>query len=187
MKPMYPGKNSGGYTFLSGHFTVCEGILKFDVQHCVPRQMPAYPLLQVPPTVEMLQNESRRVLKYRISGGFVSGSAALISSPLPLDSKALRSESDIFATRAKGSCGVDPGPVHLRIATLSVSSMGDWLYGVWKRIVFVMFLMFSIFAMQHFTALAVGGWGGGTDLAMICPKKGSPRAGVFKGIAPSSA
>ena len=59
--------------------------------------------------------------RYRI----VSGSAALASPPLPPDSKALRSESDIFATRARGFCGVDPGPVRLRIATLSVSPMGD--------------------------------------------------------------
>ena len=73
-------------------------------------------------------------VRYRIFGGVanVSGSAALARSPLPSDSKALRSESDIFATRAMGSCGVDPGPVRLKIATLSASSLGDCLYGVRK-------------------------------------------------------
>ena len=94
-------------------------------------------------------------VRYRISGGVVSGSAALASPPPRPDSKALRSESDIFATRARGSCGVDPGPVGLRIATLPSSSMGDWLYGVRKRLVLVRSLMFSTFAMLRFTALAV--------------------------------
>jgi hypothetical protein len=68
-------------------------------------------------------------IRYRISGGFkfVSDSV-LVSPPLLPDSKALRSESDIFATSsAKGSCGVDPGPVQLRMETLSASAMGDWL------------------------------------------------------------
>jgi hypothetical protein len=51
------------------------------------------------------------------------------------DSKTLRSEFVSFASRAKGSCGNDPGPEWLRIVTLSVSSMGDWLDGVRKRLV----------------------------------------------------
>jgi hypothetical protein len=55
---------------------------------------------------------------YRISGtasttalppGDSSDSAA--TPPLPPDSKALRSESEMLATKARGSCGVDPGPV----------------------------------------------------------------------------
>ena len=91
-------------------------------------------------------------VQYRIS---VSGSAALASPPPPPDSKALRSESDIFATSAKGPCGVEPGPVRLRMGTLSSSTMGDWLYGVRKRLVLVRSSMFSIFAMQRLTALAV--------------------------------
>ena len=127
-------------------------------------------------------------IRYRISWGAESGSAAwaLARPLLPPDSKALRSESDIFATRARGSCGVDPGPVRLRIVTLSVSPMGDWLYAVRKRLVLVRSLMFSTFAMVRFTALAV--WGGGTYLALMRPRKGSPgAAGVFEKIAPSSA
>ena len=84
----------------------------------------------------------------------VSGSA--FASPLlPSDSKSLRSESDNFATSARGSCGVEPGPVRLRIVTWSSSAMGDWLYCVRKRVVLVRSFMFSIFAMQRFTALAV--------------------------------
>ena len=94
-------------------------------------------------------------VQYRISGGVVSSSAALASPPLRPDSKALRSESDIFATRARGSCGVDPGPVRLRIVTLSASPMGDWLYGVRKRLVLVLFLMFSIFEILRLKVLAV--------------------------------
>ena len=52
-------------------------------------------------------------VQYQISGGIASSSesAALASPSLPSDSKALRSVFDIFATRARGSCGVDPGPV----------------------------------------------------------------------------
>ena len=50
--------------------------------------------------------------------------AALRSSSLSLDSKALHSETDIFATRARGSCGVNPGPVQLKMVTLSALSMG---------------------------------------------------------------
>ena len=88
---------------------------------------------------------------------WIPGDFAALASPLPSDSKALRSESDIFATRAKGSCGVDPGPVRSKISTSSASSMGDWLYGVRKRLVFARSLIFSIFAMQRFTALAVRG------------------------------
>jgi hypothetical protein len=94
-------------------------------------------------------------VRYRISGSVVSDSAALASPPLSPDSKVRRSESDILATRASGSCGVDPGPVQLRIAILSASPMGDWLQGVRKRLVLVRSLMSSIFAMQRFTALAV--------------------------------
>ena len=76
-------------------------------------------------------------VRYRISGGVVSDSLALAGPPLPSDSKGLRSESVIFATRARGSCGVDPRPVRLRMVTLSVSPKGDWLYGVRKSIVLV--------------------------------------------------
>ena len=94
-------------------------------------------------------------VRYRILGGVPSGSAALVRSPLLLDSKVLRSKSDIFATSAKGSSEVDPGPVRLRMVTLSVSPMGDWLYGVRKRLVPVGSLMSSTFAMLRFTALAV--------------------------------
>ena len=122
---------------------------------------------------------------YWISGDVVSGSA-LASPPLPSDSNALRSESDIFATSARGSCGVDPGPVPLRILIFSASSMGDWLFGVRKRLVLSPPLMFSTFEMLRFTALTVRG--GGTDLALIRPRNGSLGVtGVFNGIPPSSA
>jgi hypothetical protein len=89
-------------------------------------------------------------VRYRISRGVVSGSAALAS--LPSDSKSLRSESDIFATSARGSCGVDPGPVPLRIVTLWASSMGDWLYGVRKTSAFTVFdvLQFCNAALYSF-------------------------------------
>ena len=93
-------------------------------------------------------------VRYRISGGALFG-LALASLPLPSDSKTLRSESDIFATSAKGSCGVDPGPVRLRILTLSASAMADWLHGVRKRVVFVRSLTLSTFAMLCFTALTM--------------------------------
>ena len=88
---------------------------------------------------------------------------------------------------ARGFCGVDPGPEPSKIAfTLSESSMGDWLYGVRKILVLSRSLTFSTFAMLRFRALAVRG--GGTDLALMRPTKGSPRAAaVFEGIAPSSA
>ena len=116
-----------------------------------------------------------------------SGSAALASPPLLPDSNSLFSESDNFATSAKGSCGVDPGPVPLRILTLSVSSMGDWLYDVRKRLVLSRSLMFSMLAMQRrFTDLAVRG--GGTDPNLMRPRKGSPgETGALDGSAPSSA
>ena len=94
-------------------------------------------------------------VRYRISEVIISGSAALARPPLRSDSKALRSKSDIFATSARGSCGVEPGPVPLRIATLSASSVGDLLYGVMKRVVLVRSLMHSTFAMLRFTVLAV--------------------------------
>jgi len=120
---------------------------------------------------------------YRISGGVISGSADPI---LPLDSKTLRSESDNFATSARGSCGVDPGPVPLRKVTFSASSMGDWLYGVRKRLQLSQPLMFSAFAMPPCIALMVRG--GGTALYLIRPRKGSLRVTrVFERIAPSSA
>jgi hypothetical protein len=93
-------------------------------------------------------------VRYRIPGGFVSDSALVSPTFLP-DSKVLRSESDIFATSARGSCGVDPGPVRLRIVTLSVSVMGDWLYSVRKRLVHVGSPMSSTLAMLCFTALTV--------------------------------
>ena len=96
-------------------------------------------------------------VRYRISGGTVSGSAALESPPLPLDSKALLLESDIFTTSARGSCGVDPGPVQLRlnIVTLSASPMGDFPHGVRKILLFVGSSMSSTFAILCFTLLAV--------------------------------
>ena len=125
---------------------------------------------------------------YLIPGGVVPVSAALASPPLLPDSKSLLSESDSFARRASGSCGVDPGPVPLRIVTFSVSSIGDSLYDVRKRLVLPtsLILMFSIFAMQNFTDFTVRG--GGTDLILMRPRKGSMEAtGVFDGIAPSSA
>ena len=87
---------------------------------------------------------------YRIPGGVVSCSATLASPTLPSDSKALRSESDIFATSASGSCGLDPGPVTvpLRIVVIfSASSIGDLLYDVRKRLVLPWSLMFSNLAM----------------------------------------
>ena len=103
-------------------------------------------------------------VQYRISDDDVSSSAVLASPLLPSDSKALRSESDIFATSARGSCGVDPGPILLRILTFSAPSMGDSLYSVRKRVVLERSLMFSTFAMLRFTVSAVRG--GGTDLAL---------------------
>ena len=113
-------------------------------------------------------------IPYRIPGHVASGSAALACPTLPSDSnlKALRSGSDIFATSASGSCGVVPGPVPLRIVVgFSASSMGDLLYDVRKRVVLSRSLMFSDFAMQSFTALTVRG--GGTDLTLMRPRKGS--------------
>ena len=89
----------------------------------------------------------------------ISDSAAFASPTLPSDSKTLRSESDIFATSARGSYGVDPGPVPLRIVTFPASSRGDLLYGVRKRLVLSWSLMFSAFAMLRFTALTVRGGG----------------------------
>ena len=94
-------------------------------------------------------------VRYRTSGDIVSGSAALASPPLPSDSKALRSESDIFATRASGSYGEDPWPVPLRIVTLSASPIGDLLKGVRKIVVHVRSLMFSTFAILRLTVLAL--------------------------------
>ena len=125
-------------------------------------------------------------LPYRIPGGVVSGSASLASPPLLPDSNSLLSESDSFATSARGSCGVDPGPAPLRMVSLSVSSIGDWLYDVRKRQVLPRSSMFSHFAMLRLTVLTVRG--GGTELNLMRPRKGSLGAtGVFEGIAPSSA
>jgi hypothetical protein len=104
------------------------------------------------------------------------------------DSKTLRSESESFATRARGSCGMEPGPVWLRMETFPKSSIGDWLYGVRKRLMRVGSSMFSNFASLRFTEFTV--CGGGTDLALMRPRKGSSGhgvAGVFEGMAPSSA
>ena len=116
----------------------------------------------------------------------ISDSAAFASPTLPSDSKTLRSESDIFATSARGSCGMDPGPIPLRTVTFSSSSIGDSLYSVRKRVVLARSLMFSTFEMLCFTVLAVRG--GGTELALMRPKKGLPAStGVLEGIAPSSA
>ena len=99
-------------------------------------------------------------------------SAALASPPLPSDSKALRSESDIFATSASGSCGVDPGPVPVRLRKIIffLSPIGDWLNGVRKRLVLSpsLIMMFSTVAILHFTVLAVRG--GGTDIAFMRPR-----------------
>ena len=92
---------------------------------------------------------------YRMPEGVASGSSALASPPLLPDSNSVLSASDIFARSARGSCGVDPGPVSLRMVSLSVSSVGDWLYDVRKRLVLPRSLMFSNFAMHRFTVLAV--------------------------------
>ena len=125
-------------------------------------------------------------IPYRISVSVVLDPAAFASPTLPSDSMALRSESDIFATSARGSCGVDPGPVPLRIVIFSLSFMGDWLNGVRNRLVLSRSLMFSTFAMLPFTASTFRG--GGTDLTFIRPRKESLEVtGVFEGIAPSSA
>ena len=68
-------------------------------------------------------------VQYRISAGIESEASPAelaLASLLPSDSKVLRLESEIFATSAKGSCGVDPGPVPLTIVVnLSASPMGD--------------------------------------------------------------
>jgi hypothetical protein len=64
--------------------------------------------------------------------------------------------------------------------------MGDWLYGVRNRLVRVGSVIFSTFARLRFTEFTV--CGGGTDLALMRPRKGSSWvAGVFEGMAPSSA
>ena len=71
---------------------------------------------------------------YRIPGGVVSGSPAFACPPLLRDSKSLLSESDSFATSARGSCGVDPGPVPLRIVgSFSASSMADLIAKLYKK------------------------------------------------------
>ena len=74
---------------------------------------------------------------------------------VPSDSKMRRSESKISATKARGSCGVDPGPARLRIVSLSASRIGNLLYGEMKRLVLARSLILSIFAMVRFTAPAV--------------------------------
>ena len=117
-------------------------------------------------------------LPYRTSSDSVL--AAIASPPL------LRSESDIVATNARGSSGVDPGSVRLWIVTLTASSKGDWLNGERKRLVFLRSSMFSAFAMLRFTFLAVRG--GATDWTLMRPTKGLLRLpGVCEGTAPSSA
>ena len=83
-------------------------------------------------------------VRYQIFG---SGSAALASPPLPPDSKALRSEFDIFATSARGSCGMDPGPVRLRMVTSPALPMGDWLCGVRERLVIVPYMDSTVTCM----------------------------------------
>ena len=113
-------------------------------------------------------------LPYRISGSVMLDSAAFASPPLLSDSKALLSESDIFATSARGSCDVDPGPVPSRMVILSALPIGDLLNDVRNREVLVPFLMFSTFAMPHFTPLALRG--GGTDLTLMRPTKTLPGA-----------
>ena len=94
-------------------------------------------------------------VRYRI---VVSGSesAALANSSFPSDSRALRSETDIFATSARGSSGMDPGPVRLTMIISSASPMGDWLCGVRNRVVVILrSLMSSTFAMLRFTIWTV--------------------------------
>ena len=123
----------------------------------------------------------------QISAGVVSGSPALSSLSPDFDERLpLARESEIFATKARGSCGVDPGPARVRIETLSASFRGDLLYGESKRLGLVRSLMFSTFAMVRFTACTVSRLGGGTDLALMRPRKGSPGAGVFELVGPSS-
>jgi hypothetical protein len=61
----------------------------------------------------------------------------ILARPLVSDFKALRPDAVNFATSARGSCGNNPGPAWLRIVTLSMSSMGDGLDGVRKRLVSV--------------------------------------------------
>ena len=123
-------------------------------------------------------------VQYRISADAVSGSV-LANPPLPSDSKALRSESDIFATSTIGSCGVDPGPVVL--LSMSAAPKGEWLNSEGKRLVpsSLRSFMFSAFAMQYFTVVALRG--GGTDITSIRPTKALLGVtGVFEGMAPSS-
>ena len=132
----------------------------------------------------MLQKKGTRVLNEHTILDRCIRLCSTRKSTLLLDSKALRSESDIFATSTRGSCGVDPGPLPLRIVT-PTSSMGVWLHGVRKRVVFSRSLMFSTFAKLHFRAFTVRG--GGTDLVFMRARKGLQASrGVFEGIAPSS-
>ena len=63
-------------------------------------------------------NKTRKALNGRtISDPWkCSISSAALASPLLLpDSKSFLSDSDIFAASARGSCGVDPCPIRLRI------------------------------------------------------------------------
>ena len=61
---------------------------------------------------------------YLISGDVAPGSTALVIPLLPFESKVLLSSSvcDIrvfVVTSARGSCGVDPGPVPVRLRIIS--------------------------------------------------------------------
>ena len=72
------------------------------------------------PTVKMLRYEKKnrrpRVLNRLTISDSVSVvlDSAIASPSLFPDSKALRSESDIFATGDRGSCGVDPSKIENR-------------------------------------------------------------------------
>ena len=109
-------------------------------------------------------------IRYQIcaSGGVVLSSSELTAippdfsgsataPPLLSDIKVHRSKSEIgvFEMKARGSCGVDPGPVRLRV-TLS-ASMGDWLYRVRKRVVPTKSSMFSTYGFYTFGGVIVRG------------------------------
>ena len=104
------------------------------------------------------EKKSRIDIWYCISGSVVSGSADSQVNPLPPNSKVLRLETNICATMARASCGMDSRPVQLRIVILSASAMGEWLCCVRKRQVFVGSLNPSTFEMLRFTALVVRMW-----------------------------
>ena len=86
----------------------------------------------------------------------------------------------------EGAHSTGPVPVRLGKVNFFASPIGDLLNVVRKRLVLSSSLMFSTVAILHFTALTVRG--GGTDISLMRPRKGSPAAkGTFEGIAPSSA